>query len=154
MRLWNLTDDLGKQLSTSSMLLQALCIILWPSVNSNFSYSPKKTNSGQHRRFYVPCDLETWWMTLKNNTRAPLLCYFKLCASFHSHWGIKTGVTRRRHYLNQWWLVYWCMYASLSLNELNSACTVRIMDITMMSCHMNIMVSKINCNSTVCSKSC
>ena len=22
------------------------------------------------------------------------------------------------HYLNQWWLVYWCMYASLGLNEL------------------------------------
>ena len=22
------------------------------------------------------------------------------------------------HYLNQWWLVYWCIYASLSLNEL------------------------------------
>ena len=24
------------------------------------------------------------------------------------------------HYLNQWWLVYWCIYASLSLNELTS----------------------------------
>ena len=22
------------------------------------------------------------------------------------------------HYLNQWWLVYWCIYASLGLNEL------------------------------------
>ena len=29
-------------------------------------------------------DLEIWRMTLKNN-RAPLLCYFKLCASFRSH---------------------------------------------------------------------
>ena len=38
------------------------------------------------------CDLEIWWMTLKNN-RAPLLCYFKLCASFHSHLWIQTGVT-------------------------------------------------------------
>ena len=34
-------------------------------------------------------------MTLKNN-RAPLLCYFKLCASFHSHWYIQTGVTVRK----------------------------------------------------------
>ena len=34
-------------------------------------------------------------MTLKNN-RAPLLCYFKLCASFHSHWWIQTGVTARK----------------------------------------------------------
>ena len=31
-------------------------------------------------------------MTLKNN-RAPLLCYFNLCASFHSQWWIQTGVT-------------------------------------------------------------
>ena len=30
-------------------------------------------------------------MTLKN--RAPLLCYFKLCASFHSHQWIQSGVT-------------------------------------------------------------
>ena len=34
-------------------------------------------------------------MTLKNN-RPPLLCYFKLCASFHSHWWIQTGVTVRK----------------------------------------------------------
>ena len=30
------------------------------------------------------------------NNRAPLLCYFKLCASFHSHWWIQTGVTVRK----------------------------------------------------------
>ena len=34
-------------------------------------------------------------MTLQNN-RAPLLCYFKLCAAFHSHWWIQTGVTVRK----------------------------------------------------------
>ena len=34
-------------------------------------------------------------MTLKNN-RAPLLCYLKLCASFHSHWWIQTGETVRK----------------------------------------------------------
>ena len=42
--------------------------------------------------FLEPCDLAIWRMTLKNN-RAPLLCYFKLCASFCSHWWIQTGVT-------------------------------------------------------------
>ena len=31
-------------------------------------------------------------MIFKNN-RAPLLCYFKLCAAFLSHWWIQTGVT-------------------------------------------------------------
>ena len=34
-------------------------------------------------------------MPLKNN-RAPLLCCFKLCASFHSHQWIQTGVTVRK----------------------------------------------------------
>ena len=48
-----------------------------------------------NRRFFSPCDLEIWWMTPQNN-RAPLLCYFKLFASFHSHWWIQTGVTVRK----------------------------------------------------------
>ena len=53
-------------------------------------------NSGQNPQFFVPCDLEIWWMTLKNN-RAPILCYIKLCASFHSHRWIQTGVAVRKH---------------------------------------------------------
>ena len=77
------------------MLLQALCIISYPLVNSNWSYSPETPNLGQIRRFLEPCDLEIWWMTFKNN-RAPLLCYCKLCAAFHSHWWIQTGVTVRK----------------------------------------------------------
>ena len=48
-------------------------------------------NLGQNRQFFVPCDLETWRMTLENN-RAPLLYYMKLCASFQSHRWIQTGV--------------------------------------------------------------
>ena len=77
------------------MLLQALCIISYPLVNSNWSYSPETPNLGQIRRFLEPCNLEIWWMTLQNN-RAPLLCYFKLCAPFCNHWWIKTGVTVRK----------------------------------------------------------
>ena len=42
--------------------------------------------------FFGPCDLQIWWMTLKNN-RAPLLYYIKLCASFQTHWWIQTAVT-------------------------------------------------------------
>ena len=42
--------------------------------------------------FLEQCDLQTWQMTLKSN-RAPRLCYFKLCASFGTHWWIQTGVT-------------------------------------------------------------
>ena len=77
------------------MLLQALCIISYPLVNSNWSYSPETPNLGQIRRFLEPCDLEIWRMTFKNN-RAPLLCYFKLCASFRSHWWFQTSITVRK----------------------------------------------------------
>ena len=88
-------DDLAKQLGTSSMLLQALCIISYPLVNSNLSYSPETPYLDQIRQFLEACDLEIWRITLQNN-RAPLLCYFKLCASFCSHWWIQTSVTVRK----------------------------------------------------------
>ena len=42
--------------------------------------------------FFVPCDLEIWWITLEYN-RAPFLYYIKLCASFQSHGWIQTWVT-------------------------------------------------------------
>ena len=77
------------------MLLQALCIISYPLVNSNWSYSPETSNLGKIRRFLEPCNLEIWRMTLQNS-RAPLLCYFKLCTAFRSHWWIQTGVTVRK----------------------------------------------------------
>ena len=64
-------------------------------MNSNWNYSPETPNLGQIRRFLEPCDLEIWRMTLKNN-RAPLLCYFKLYASFRSHQWIQSGVTVRK----------------------------------------------------------
>ena len=41
--------------------------------------------------FLAVC-LAIWRMTLKNN-RAPFLCCFRLCASFHNHWWIQTGVS-------------------------------------------------------------
>ena len=49
-----------------------------------------------NRRFFNPCDIEFWWMTLKKN-RAPLLYYIKLCESFQIHPWIKTGVTVQKH---------------------------------------------------------
>ena len=52
-------------------------------------------NSAKNWQSFVPCDLRIWWMTLKNNS-SPLLCYFKLCASFHNHRCIKTWVTVRK----------------------------------------------------------
>ena len=62
---------------------------------SNWSYSPETPNLGQIRRFLEPCDLEIWRMTLRNN-RAPFLCCFQLCAWFHCHIWIQTGVRVRK----------------------------------------------------------
>ena len=62
---------------------------------SNCSYSPETPNLGQIRRFLELCDLEIWRMNLKNN-RAPLLCCFQLCAWFHCHMWIQTGVRVRK----------------------------------------------------------
>ena len=59
------------------------------------AYSPETPNLGQNQWCFVPCDLEIWQMTLEND-RASLLCCFKLCATFHSHWWIQTGVTVRK----------------------------------------------------------
>ena len=83
-------------MGTSPKHYQAICIISSSYVNSNWSYSPQTPNLGQNRLFFELCDLEIWQMTFENN-RAPLLCYFKLGASFRSHWWIQTGVTVRKH---------------------------------------------------------
>ena len=83
--------DLEKQYGTS-VLRQALCIISNPSVNSNWSYSPETLNLGRNWQYFVPYDLDIWWMTSENN-RAPPLCYIKLCASFQIHRWTHTWVT-------------------------------------------------------------
>ena len=62
-------------------------------MNSNWSYTLETLNSGRNQRFFfVPYDLEIWWMTLEKD-RAPLLYYIKLCASFQIHRWIETEVT-------------------------------------------------------------
>ena len=60
-------------------------------MNLNRSYSLETLNLDQDLHFFVLSDLEIWLMTLKNNG-APLLYFFKLCESFHSHQWIQTGV--------------------------------------------------------------
>ena len=61
-------------------------------MNSNWSYCPETPNLGQIRRFF----LAMWSWNLLDDNRAPLLYYFKLRASFRSHWWIQTGVTVRK----------------------------------------------------------
>ena len=48
--------------------------------------------------FFVPRDLDIWWMTLKIN-RASFLYHVNLCASFQNYGWIRTGVTVRKRQL-------------------------------------------------------
>ena len=89
---WNFTDDLEKTIghlfyATSSLVHHfiAICGFKMELQSGNAQFGSKLA-------IFFPCDIEIWRMTLKNN-RAPLLCYFKLCASFHSHLWIQNGVT-------------------------------------------------------------
>ena len=77
--------------ATSSFVLHfiAICQFKMELQSGNAKFGSKSAI------FFVPCDLEIWQMTLKNN-RAPLLCYFKLSASFYSHLWIQNGVTARK----------------------------------------------------------
>ena len=81
--------------ATSSFVHQFIAInefeMKWQSGNALF---------GSKSMFFIRCDIKIWRMTLKNN-RAPFLCYFKFCASFHNHWWNRTGVTYRKR---QIWL--------------------------------------------------
>ena len=64
------------------MLLQALCVISKPSVNSNWSYSPETPNLCQIRRFFsrVTLQFEGWpWKTISKESRN---------AQFGSKWAI------------------------------------------------------------------
>ena len=94
---WHFMDDLEKTIGCLFCGTSSCVHHFYPSVNSNSSYSPKTSNSGPNQRFFffVPCDLEICQMTFKNN-RVPLLCYFKLCASFHNHRCIQTRGTDRK----------------------------------------------------------
>ena len=55
---------------------------------------------GSKSKIFFPLLPWIWQITLKNH-RAPLLCYFKPCASFHSHLLIQTEVTGQK-------LPNWC----------------------------------------------
>ena len=89
--LWMTLKTIGHLFYATS----SFCVISYPLVNSNWSYSLETPNLGQIRRFLEPSEFVIWRMTLKNS-RALLLCYFKLCEAFHSHWWIQTGVTVRK----------------------------------------------------------
>ena len=75
----------------SVLCVQTIMVINKQGKSEGFDSCDRPSNLklDSNRQFFCPCDREIWWMTLQNN-RAPLLCYFKLCASFCTHWWIQT----------------------------------------------------------------
>ena len=62
------------------MLLQALWLMPWPSVNTKWSYSLKTPNVGENQEFFVPRDLEIWQMsypTIPNAVFQNIPAYFR-----------------------------------------------------------------------------
>ena len=119
---WKLMYDLEKQQGTSPKLLQPLCIISLPMVNSNWSYSPETSNLGQNQHLIfsrVTLKFDGWpWRTIGY--------LFLATSSFVHHFiaiWIQTGVTVRKllngvmtsvtltfdldllhgHHVCQWW---------------------------------------------------
>ena len=83
---------------TTGYLFYAMSsFVIYFKATSEFKLELQSGNaeSGSNRQNFAPCEHEIWLITLKNN-RAPLLCYFKLCVSFHSHRSIQTQVTVRK----------------------------------------------------------
>ena len=85
------------------------------------------THLGKICDFFALCDLEMWQMTLTDN-RASLLCYFKLCASFHSHRWIQTrsyspetaNLGQNLQFFVVWpWNIYIYIYLSSTLPEID-----------------------------------
>ena len=83
----------------------------WPrKTKGHLSYA---TSSFVHH-FTAICELKLELKSTSKNERAPLLCYFKLCASFHRHM-IKTWVKIAER-LNRFWPLWpWPLTSDLDL---------------------------------------
>ena len=91
---WNLMDDIDKQWA-SLLCYFKLCKSFQSHRWIQTGVTVRKWWVRSKSAIFVPCDLEISMMTLKNNT-TPLLCYFKIWSSFHSHLWIWIGVTVRK----------------------------------------------------------
>ena len=91
---WNLMDDLKNKRALLLYYVKLCSFQIHWWIQTGLT-SPETLNSGGNWWYVIPCDLEIWWMTLKNK-RALLLCYFRLCAAFRSHRWIQPGVTVRK----------------------------------------------------------
>ena len=92
---WNLMDDLKNNRAPLLYYIK-LCASFQSHGRIQTGVTVRKRSiQVKISHFLSRLTLKLWRMTLKNNM-APLLCNLKLCASFHSHRWIQTGVTVRK----------------------------------------------------------
>ena len=90
------------------MLLQALCIISYPLVNSNWSYSPETPNLGQIWRFLEPCDLVIWRMTMNKANLRDLITATGLVILLIGDLKLEIHIVESPSMVNpQWHIWYW-----------------------------------------------
>ena len=61
-----------------------------------FKLQLQSRNAQFRLKLAIFCPVWSWNLMDDFDNRAPLLCYFKLCKSFQSHWWIQTGLTVRK----------------------------------------------------------
>ena len=118
---WNLTDDLEKQ--QASLLC---CFKLCASFRSHRLLQTGVTVWKQEICVKISDFFPAWpWNLMYDlkQKRAPLLCYFKLCASFRSHRSIQIGVRVRKRQL--WFLVPWNLMDDLESNRTPLPCHIK-----------------------------
>ena len=73
------------------------CVNVWSSLTDKSTLAKIWLVACRHQAFLNQILNQIWNAKTWKNNRAPLLCYFKLCASFHWHRWIQTGVTVWKH---------------------------------------------------------
>ena len=77
LEIWPVTLKNNRASLSCYFKLWASCITRWIQTGVTVHKYPIRVKIGD---LFFPCDLEIWWMTLKN-IKAPLLRRIKLCAS-------------------------------------------------------------------------
>ena len=92
---WNLVDDLDKTIG--HLFYATSSFVNYFKAIGEFKLEWQSGNSSIPLKISDICPLSPWkFMDDLKNNRAPLLCYFKISASFHSHLWIRTGVPVRK----------------------------------------------------------
>ena len=92
-------------------------IFIWTK-RSIHSYSIGTLRPWQNGRHFP--DLFKWILSNEIRLRVPWSLFLRVQLTIIQHWfGWWRGADHATsHYLHQWWLVYWRIYASFGLNEL------------------------------------